>query len=126
MNKYGDAAVYAVKQYRNATTSPREAWDKATCKIFTPHSPSQKKGCPRNAFLGLCEEGLVIGFSKGSYTRSRKNKDYAIHALRLLKNDQNLANNVDGLWKAVTNDNEKKHNSQMDVVVALWNSGLLK
>lgn len=76
--------------------------------------------------MGLCEEGLVNGFSKGHYTRSRKNKDYAIRALSLLKQRQDFANNLEGLWRAVTNGEEKKHNSQMDVVVALWNSGLLR
>jgi len=29
------------------------------------------------------------------------------------------------LWQAVTNDPEKAHNSQMDVVMALWKNGLI-
>ena len=29
------------------------------------------------------------------------------------------------LWRAVTNDPAKTHNSQMDVVLALWKNGLI-
>ena len=126
MNKYGDAAVRAVKLYGRLAASPQEAWDKATTDLFGVASSSQEKGCPRGAFLGLCEEGLLSGFPKGRYTRSNKNKEYALHALRLLRNRQDLANDLDGLWRAVMNGTQKQHNSQMDVVVALWVSGLLK
>jgi len=71
-------------------------------------------------------EGLVSGFPRGHYTQSRKNKDYAIRALSLLKQRKNLANDLEGLWRTVMKGEKKKHNSQMDVVVALWNNGLLK
>ena len=125
MSKYGDAAVRAVKFYAGLVDSPQEAWDRATSDVFGGGSSSQKKGCPRNAFLGLCEEGLVRGFSKGPYTRSRKNKEYALRALALLRNRQNLANDAGELWRGVLNGQEKQHNSQMDVVIALWNNGLL-
>lgn len=126
MNKYGNAAVRAVKTYGPLAVSPREAWDKATTDIFGAGSSNQDKGCPRCAFLGLCEEGLLSRFPKGRYTQSIKNKEYALHALRLLRHRQDLTNDPDGLWRAVMNGKEKKHNSQMDVVVALWTSGLLK
>ena len=33
-------------------------------EIFGEGNASQKKGCPRNTFLGLCEEGLRIKGSK--------------------------------------------------------------
>jgi hypothetical protein len=45
---------------------------------------AQKKGCPRGAFLGLCEEGLVKGIPAGNYTTSKDNKAYAVRAAELL------------------------------------------
>ena len=50
-------------------------------KMFGEATTAQIKGCPKNAFLGLCEEGLVVDIEKGYYTErstSHKNKDYAI------------------------------------------------
>ena len=68
----------------------------------------------------------MSGFSKGRYTRARKNKEYALRAVAILRKHHELANDRDGLWRAVMNGEVKQHNSQMDVVVALWKSRLLK
>jgi hypothetical protein len=48
----------------------------------------KKKGCPKGTFLGLCEEGLVKGIPKGNYTKSVKNKKYAIKAVTVLKQNK--------------------------------------
>lgn len=61
MNKYARAAIRAVEILENGENSPVIAWDMATREIFTPDSPSQKKGCPMNTFLAICEDGLVRG-----------------------------------------------------------------
>jgi len=39
------------------------------------------KGCPRGAFLELCEAGMIKGIASGKYTRSKRNKEYAIDAV---------------------------------------------
>lgn len=90
-----------------------------------PSSPTaRRKGCPRGAYLGLCEEGLVKGVLPGRYTASKDNKYYAVRAAALmLEGKQNWSTNL--LWRAVTNDPEKTHYSQMDVVLALWKNGLI-
>jgi hypothetical protein len=90
-----------------------------------PTSPlARKKGCPRGAFLGLCEEGLVKGIPAGHYGASRDNKAYALRAAELLTaGAQNWSRSA--LWQAVTDDPEKTHNSQMDIVLALWKNGLI-
>jgi hypothetical protein len=68
-----------------AGKEPKQAWNEAVLKNY-PHSVSmQKKDCPRNAFLGLCSEGLVKDVNVGIYTGSKKNKDYAVAAVKLLK-----------------------------------------
>jgi hypothetical protein len=64
---------------------PKQSWSQSITKNY-PHSVSmQEKGCPRNAFLGLCSEGLVKGVGVGGYTNSKKNKEYAAAAVKLLK-----------------------------------------
>jgi hypothetical protein len=106
--------------------SPSEAWDVAASEVF-PHSESlQKKSCPRGTYLGLCEEGLVLGISGNTYTRSRDNKSYALRAVKLLEEEPDLANEgAETLWKRVMVGKTKKHNSQMHVVLALWRGGFL-
>jgi hypothetical protein len=126
MGKYGTAAVEAVRLYtRGLAKSPRDAWEQATSKLFGRGTPAQRKGCPRDAFLGLCEEGLVKGIEPGDYTRSRKSKGYAVDAVTVLERRPSLADNQNRLWSEVLAGEPKQHNSQMDVVTTLWSSGLI-
>lgn len=93
-------------------------------KLYPTSPTARKKGCPRGAFLGLCEEGMVKGIPAGSYTSSKENKAYAVRAAALLaEGKQSWSRSA--LWQAVTDDPEKTHNSQMDVVLALWKNGLI-
>lgn len=90
-----------------------------------PTSPTaRKKGSPRGAFLGLCEEGLVKGIPPGSYAATRENKGYAVRAVALLAEGTQQWS-TSALWRAVTDNSEKAHNSQMDVVMALWKNDLI-
>ena len=126
-NKFGLAAIDAVKFIQNGIiTNPIDAWNRALLNYFDRNSSSYEKGCPRNAFLGLCEEGKIIGISSGSYTKSKKNKAYAIKAIKLLRNDPSLAEKTKVLWDMVVNWSGKAHNSQMDIVVALWKENLIR
>jgi hypothetical protein len=93
-------------------------------KLYPTSAAARKKGCPRGAFLGLCEEGLVKGIPAGRYTTSRDNKAYAVRAVALLTEGTQLRS-TSALWRAVTNGAEKTHNSQMDIVLALWNNDLI-
>jgi len=121
MNKYAEVTLKATDML--AMYSPQDAWTMASQKVF-PHSlASRNKGCPKSVFLGLCEEGLVRGATVGNYTRSILNKQYAIKALRLLKDNTNLSSDVGTLWKLVVQG--KQSNSQMDVVITLWNNNLI-
>ncbi len=127
MNKYGQAAIKAVKLYiSNQVETPKNAWDQATVEIFGMGTSSQKTSCPKVAFLGLCEEGLIKGIPRGMYTRSKKNKKYALDAVRILK--QNTASTITSveLWVQVVTEKDKKHNNQMDVVISLWSNHLIE
>lgn len=77
--------------------------------------------------MGLCEEGLVRGVPKGNYTYKSNslNKAYAVEAVKLLKANPELAKDRNSLWQEVMQGAKKSHNSQMDVVLALWENGFL-
>ena len=122
MNKYGQTAVKAVQNYKNSY-SITEIYSRAAKEIFDTKS-SQEKGCPKGTFLGLCEEGLVKGIPKGNYTKSVKNKEYALQAVQILKRSPTKTFTPIELWLAL-NLGDKKSNSQMDVVLALWNNNLI-
>lgn len=106
--------------------SPRSAWEKAVREISESAS-SQGKVCPRGAYLGLCEEGAVSGIPRGDYCKANKNKEYALTALRLLKQDDSRFPDEKRLWQAVMEGEEKKtsHQQQMDVVLSLWRARLI-
>jgi hypothetical protein len=118
MNKYGTAAINAAKENKN----PIESWNKAV-KDFDSES-AKVKGCPKNTFLGLCEEGLVKGIPKGNYTKSVKNKEYALKAVAILKQNTQTTFSPKELWEKLELG-DKRSNSQMDVVLALWENGLI-
>ncbi len=56
----------------------------------------------KDGFLGLCEEGLANGISDGLYCKSKRNKEYAINAVGLLKKDSKLAYDMNDLLVKVT------------------------
>lgn len=127
MNKYGQAAIMAVKLITDKKMiDPIIAWDESTTKIFGRGTSSQSKGCPRGAFLGLCEEGLVVGIPPGDYTKSKHNKLYSVEAVKILKFNDDYDISPSQLWKKVIQNGNKAHNSQMDVVLALWANGLIE
>ena len=106
---------------------PGQAWVSATSNIFGAGSPGQKKNCPKGAFLGLCEDGYITGIPPGNYTSSTKNKAYAIDAVRILRVRPELESEPRKLWTQVDKDDpNKSHNSQMNVVVALWSAELIR
>jgi hypothetical protein len=123
-NRYPEAALIAARQGISPGVTPALLWERALEQLY-PTSPSaRRKGAPRGAFLGLCEEGLVKGITTGSYGATRDNKGYAVRAAHLL-----LAGtqswNVGQLWEAAKDGSDKPHNGQMDIVLALWRNGLL-
>ncbi len=129
MNQFGKTAVRAVGLFTlKEVNTPEEAWRKAANEVIDSQF-SRDKGCPRNAFLSLCSEGKVKGIPAGNYTRSGRNGRYTLEALKILRNDSEYVNNWSGLWKRVLHTlgefEEKTHNGQMDVVIALWAKGYM-
>jgi hypothetical protein len=129
MGKYGGAAVLAANLYReHSASSPINAWEMAVAVIFPSSRSSQAKSCPRSAFLGLCESGSITGIPTGRYCNSIQNKKYALKGLALLKEKPVLSNDEKALWQHVMAEEDnvnKTPNHQMDVVISIWNAGLI-
>ena len=123
-NRYGEAALIAARMetYGKAIT-PLTRWQQATEKLYPTSPKAQRKGGPRQAFLSLCEAGLVKGIPAGRYAPENKDKAYALRAAALLNSGTHRT--VTTLWAEVTDGEDIIHNSQMDVVLALWKNDLL-
>jgi len=124
MRKYGKIAKLAVELLvSNKVNNPTEAWSIAAEEIFPNSSSSRTKGCPKSSFLGICEDGYIINVEKGKYTRSKKNKEYALKAISLLNSNPLLTEKE--LWDLVIGTLNKQHNGQMDVVKTLWDKNYI-
>lgn len=123
-NRYGEAAIMAARQAASGSINPEAEWASAMEKLYPTSPTARRKGGPRGAFLGLCEEGLVKGIPAGQYSASKENKTYAVRAVTLLtETKQNLS--IGALWRAAANDPKKEQNGQMDIVLALWKNDLI-
>jgi len=97
-------------------------------EVFGERSSAHLKGYPKNAFLGLCDAGMVKGIGKGNYAKrstSQKNKGYAIKAVQLLTEKPELTVDKLKLWNEVTKGVNLTQNSQMNLVIALWKNNLI-
>lgn len=124
MSKYAQAAVDTVKRnQKNQSPDMRLEWEKTMVEYFPAQEASRKKGCPKNAFLGLCEAGLIVDIPAGDYglKQGNVNKGYAVKATALASNG---VTHKRELWEAVAGSN-KKHNHQIDIVLALMKANLL-
>jgi len=113
MNSYASTALKAADLISQGL-DPKNAWEKASFHYFKPGSAAQKKGCPKNAFLGL------YGVNPNG-----KNATYARNAVNYLRKNPNYKS-IGNLWSIARGENEICHNSQMHVVLALWNAGYIK
>ena len=127
MGKYGYVATLAAGTVaKGAAIAPRDAWNAAAARVFPDSPSSQAKGCPRDTFLALCDLGAIHGVLPGQYTRSVKNRSYAVRALAALRANEALCDDPSRLWRMVTRGETKVANHQMDVVTTLWREGLIR
>tara|TARA_R110001592_G_scaffold92545_2_gene269585 strand:- start:1714 stop:2097 length:384 start_codon:yes stop_codon:yes gene_type:complete len=122
INKYGLTALKSVQNFKESY-SIIEIWSRSAKEVFETKS-SQEKSCPKGTFLGLCEAGLVKGIPKGKYTKSVLNKEYALKAVVILKQNTQTTFSPKELWDKLELGN-KRSNSQMDIVLALWENDLI-
>ena len=115
-NKYGLCAIKAYEKMQKGIDG-LYAWQDSVQEIFG-NTPSAKKGCPKNAFLG------IYGLAK----RNSKNADYALNAIEIIKEIplENLQNvRPSKFWRDYMGMNIM-YNSQIDVIFALLDKGYLK
>ena len=109
MKIYGDIAIKAAES-SSEYEDMEQAWTKIA-ESFPIKESIRKKGCPKNAFLGLCHAGLVKGISpeKVKTKRSKnKNGEYAVTAVSLLKNNPEWANQKKSVfWRKIVGDEKK-------------------
>lgn len=125
--QYERAAIKAVQRLKSGGfEDPRQAWDSATWEE-TDSVSSADKGCPRGAFLGLCEAGRVKGVPSGNHYKSgeKRNKDHTLKALELLEEEYQPPKTPEKakLWRATGVD--VPHNGQLDVLYGLWKDDLI-
>lgn len=105
-------------------SEPREAWRQAAQALGCSQKMTEKS-CPRSAFIGLCEEGLVKDVLPGIWLRKDTNKRYALRAVQALRSDPTWIKRPElSLWRAVS-PQPKKYNDQIAVVFALWGNDLI-
>lgn len=121
MTKYTEAALIVVRQC-NGMTAPdvKSAWTRTIRELN-----AYDEDCPRNTFIGLCEEGMVRGIPSGCYglRRDNKNKGYAVAAANLVLSGHELDHKT--LWQKVTTGTLQPHD-QVNIVIALYNAGVLR
>ena len=121
---FGSAAVLATEIIaQDQTITPEHAWEIAIGKL-TKSESTRNKGCPRATFLFLCQQGLVRGIPIGDYTKGSRNGQYAIEAIKIIRENPEMTSNKTTLWKVVSNG-ERSHNGQLDVVLGLYKKNLL-
>jgi len=87
-NRYGEAAIMAARTGSAPGAKPDVCWENAMERLYPTSPTARKKGSPRGAFLGLCEEGLVKGVLPGRYAASKINKAFAVSAAGLLAKER--------------------------------------
>lgn len=129
MNKYAKIAIEVAEELKNMKKEEQKKIDlgdlwKEKCKENEFKEASIKKGCPRLAFIGLCENNLIKDIEVKNSNKDSLNKNYAVEAVKVLKNDKRNYTSKE-LWEEIGNK-DKKHNSQMNIVLALWEKGMIE
>lgn len=129
MNKYVKVAIEVAEELQSMKKEEQKKIDlgdlwKEKCKKNEFREATIKKGCPRLAFIGLCENNLIKGIEIKNSDKESLNKNYAVEAVKVLKNNKKNYTSKE-LWEEIGNK-DKKHNSQMNIVLALWEKGMIE
>lgn len=99
---------------------------KECCREENLSQTSIDKGCPRGAFIGILKElPLNIIWTK----KESKNSNYSKIGIKILKENRNKNYTGQKLWKEILkelNIEKKALNRQTDIILALWNMGVIK
>ncbi|UFH69707.1 DUF6979 family protein [Morganella morganii] len=125
MATYGKTAVQTVLNY-DAAGDLAKQWE-VQISSLTQSGSVINKGCPRAAFLGLCEEGVVKNIPENNYGAGEKNKHHALKILELAQANSGItAAECFRMYQESNPDLPKTHNGQADVVISLLEANLIK
>lgn len=127
INTYGKVAILTYNKIKNQNITLEEKditnlW-KETCRELELTESTTNKGCPKNAFIGVLKLLPLNIIWKDKEIKEKSNIFYSQKAIEILKNNKNKEYSNTELWKEVLkelNIENKRHNSQMNVVLALW------
>lgn len=105
---------------------PDTTWAEVAAELY-PNEPAlrgRNNAC--STFLGLCAEGLVVGVPADTYECARRDRNYGLEAVKILREDPTLAFDQDTLWRHVLNGRTVRHAAQMDVVCTLFRAELIR
>lgn len=123
MAKYKVTALDAVQRIR-AGVDPRSAWALSAAEAYPDRPSARDKACPRSTFLGLIDAGAVRGIPASPDASRSINARYALEAVDAFRSEPGLVEHTSRLWER-TSGAPKKQNGQLEVVLALWNAGLI-
>ena len=117
-NQYTKVAREAYDSIVDKGIGFEEAWNTAAGKFIT--SPSGRiKGCPKAAFIGLCESGDLRGIV-GTRQSNSKNYKYAKFASKEWKKDNGVSKKE--MWNRVQRKFAvtASHQGQLDVIIGIY------
>lgn len=122
---YGKIAVDAANGFQQlVATTLLQSWNSSLIK-----NNKNDKNCPRIAFLGLCENGLIAGIPKGRYIQKTtasviKGKAISIRNIIMNNNPPSIpAQTKTSIWEQVGGTGQDE--GVIDVVYTLFNHGML-
>ena len=117
VNQYAIVAKDAYDNILKNKLSFEEAWQRAAAKNIISFE-SQKKGCPKATFLGLCESG---DFKKIPATGQCDTINYQYAKFAISAWEGNPAISKADMWKSIVEKfgRAKGHQGQLDVVQGL-------
>ena len=125
MTLYGKIAVASARVLATGPEQHPEAVWRLVAHAFTSSESVRNKGCPRKAFVSLCNAGMVRGVNSSPCEHQHsKNGQYTLEAARLIWLDPTNAANKARLWGLVAPG--IKANCQLDVLFGLHESRLLR
>ncbi len=122
-NKYGEAALIAAPRLRRLRQKPQRSVGATPCRRSTAPAPLRKSRARKAPSSASVKRDSLPASCPASTTKSKDNKRYAVDAVALLRAGSCPAT-VTALWSQVAEPG-KTHNSQMDVVLALWKNNLI-
>ena len=129
MNQFYEVTLKSIEILKDKKTEPLQAWN-AACDELKLTESVKGKPCPKATFLCLFQENKLWELEDYKINEYLEpTKSYTLFAINLLKqNGRNNYNNGLQLWKDIMKKfkENRNHNQEMDVLLALWDLGLIK